>query len=55
MTQVVLEDIKAIAFDLDGTLVDSAGGLAEAIDNMLLLNRRLAQPEQTRLGVIFAE
>ena len=28
---------------------------AEAIDNMLLLNRRLAQPEQTRLGVIFAE
>jgi hypothetical protein len=28
---------------------------AETIDNMLLLNRRLAQPEQTRLGVIFAE
>ncbi|EPL9571875.1 phosphoglycolate phosphatase [Providencia rettgeri] len=35
MTQVVLENIKAVAFDLDGTLVDSAGGLAEAIDNML--------------------
>lgn len=35
MTQVVLENIKAIAFDLDGTLVDSAAGLAEAIDNML--------------------
>lgn len=35
MTQVVLENIKAIAFDLDGTLVDSASGLAEAIDNML--------------------
>ena len=28
---------------------------AETIDNMLLLNWRLAQPEQTRLGVIFAE
>ena len=28
---------------------------AETIDNMLLFNRRLAQPEQTRLGVIFAE
>lgn len=35
MTQVVLENIKAIAFDLDGTLVDSASGLADAIDNML--------------------
>ena len=35
MTQVVLENIKAIAFDLDGTLVDSAGGLTEAIDKML--------------------
>ncbi|MEX0425752.1 phosphoglycolate phosphatase [Providencia rettgeri] len=35
MTEVVLENIKAIAFDLDGTLVDSAAGLAEAIDNML--------------------
>lgn len=35
MTQQSLENIKAIAFDLDGTLVDSAGGLAEALDNAL--------------------
>ncbi|AMG67767.1 phosphoglycolate phosphatase [Providencia stuartii] len=35
MTQPRLENIKAIAFDLDGTLVDSAGGLAEALDNAL--------------------
>lgn len=35
MTQPSLENIKAIAFDLDGTLVDSAGGLAEALDNAL--------------------
>ena len=36
MTQPSLENIKAIAFDLDGTLVDSAGGLAEALDNALV-------------------
>ncbi|MCW2256932.1 phosphoglycolate phosphatase [Providencia alcalifaciens] len=35
MTQPSLENIKAIAFDLDGTLVDSAGGLAEALDKAL--------------------
>ncbi|SQI30217.1 Phosphoglycolate phosphatase [Providencia alcalifaciens] len=35
MTHAVLESIKAIAFDLDGTLVDSAGGLADAIDKTL--------------------
>ncbi|MFZ4210666.1 phosphoglycolate phosphatase [Pantoea endophytica] len=28
-------DIRALAFDLDGTLVDSAPGLAQAIDNAL--------------------
>lgn len=30
-----LHDIKGIAFDLDGTLVDSAPGLTDAIDNAL--------------------
>lgn len=35
MTHAVLDSIKAIAFDLDGTLVDSAGGLADAIDKTL--------------------
>lgn len=35
MTQPSLENIKAIAFDLDGTLVDSASGLAEALDKAL--------------------
>ena len=35
MTQPVLENIKAIAFDLDGTLVDSVGGLSEAVDKAL--------------------
>lgn len=30
-----LEDIQAVAFDLDGTLVDSVPGLAIAIDRML--------------------
>ncbi len=28
-------DIRGIAFDLDGTLIDSAPGLASAIDLML--------------------
>ena len=28
-------DIRALAFDLDGTLVDSAPGLADAIDRTL--------------------
>ncbi|EKT56138.1 phosphoglycolate phosphatase [Providencia burhodogranariea] len=35
MTQPNLENIKAIAFDLDGTLIDSVGGLAEALDKAL--------------------
>ncbi|XTZ38741.1 phosphoglycolate phosphatase [Salmonella enterica] len=30
-----MQSIKAIAFDLDGTLVDSAPGLAAAVDNAL--------------------
>jgi hypothetical protein len=44
---------------IDHALADGAHHFAqleaEAIDNMLLLNRRLAVPEQARLGVIFAE
>lgn len=52
MTQAVLENIKAIAFDLDGTLVDSAAGLAEAIDNMLAdLNFPAAGKERTSIWV----
>ncbi|AOM41836.1 phosphoglycolate phosphatase [Xenorhabdus hominickii] len=30
------KEIRAIAFDLDGTLVDSAGGLADALDQALI-------------------
>ncbi|KAA1178511.1 phosphoglycolate phosphatase [Photorhabdus heterorhabditis] len=36
MANKVLKGIRAIAFDLDGTLVDSAGGLADALDQALL-------------------
>ncbi|MCW7546819.1 MULTISPECIES: phosphoglycolate phosphatase [Photorhabdus] len=36
MVSKVLKGIRAIAFDLDGTLVDSAGGLADALDQALL-------------------
>ncbi|KMW72451.1 phosphoglycolate phosphatase [Photorhabdus luminescens subsp. luminescens] len=36
MASKVLKGIRAIAFDLDGTLVDSAGGLADALDQALL-------------------
>ncbi|PQQ42279.1 phosphoglycolate phosphatase [Photorhabdus luminescens] len=36
MASKVLTGIRAIAFDLDGTLVDSAGGLADALDQALL-------------------
>lgn len=32
-----LTKIKVIAFDLDGTLVDSAGGLADALDQALII------------------
>jgi len=32
-------DIRALAFDLDGTLVDSAPGLASAVDNTLIALR----------------
>ncbi|MBD2784519.1 phosphoglycolate phosphatase [Xenorhabdus sp. DI] len=35
MKNNVVKGIRAIAFDLDGTLVDSAGGLAEALDQAL--------------------
>lgn len=35
-----LTDIQAIAFDLDGTLVDSIGGLADALD-YALINQQL--------------
>lgn len=30
-----LQDIRGVAFDLDGTLVDSAPGLAAAVDMAL--------------------
>ncbi|OTA20615.1 phosphoglycolate phosphatase [Xenorhabdus beddingii] len=36
MTNNVVKEIRAIAFDLDGTLVDSAGGLADALDQALM-------------------
>ncbi|PHM50242.1 phosphoglycolate phosphatase [Xenorhabdus miraniensis] len=36
MTNNVVEGIRAIAFDLDGTLVDSASGLANALDQALI-------------------
>ncbi|KMJ46434.1 phosphoglycolate phosphatase [Xenorhabdus khoisanae] len=36
MTNNVVEGIRAIAFDLDGTLVDSASGLADALDQALI-------------------
>ncbi|CAQ82160.1 MULTISPECIES: phosphoglycolate phosphatase [Photorhabdus] len=36
MANKVLKGIRAVAFDLDGTLVDSAGGLADALDQALL-------------------
>ncbi|MGV3345213.1 phosphoglycolate phosphatase [Enterobacteriaceae bacterium LUAb1] len=32
---VLFTDLRALAFDLDGTLINSATGLAEAIDRML--------------------
>ncbi|MDX7998729.1 phosphoglycolate phosphatase [Xenorhabdus sp. Reich] len=36
MTNNAVKEIRAIAFDLDGTLVDSAGGLADALDQALI-------------------
>ncbi len=36
MKNDVIKGIRAIAFDLDGTLVDSAGGLADALDQALI-------------------
>ncbi|PHM44716.1 phosphoglycolate phosphatase [Xenorhabdus mauleonii] len=36
MTDKQVKKIRAIAFDLDGTLVDSAGGLADALDQALI-------------------
>ncbi|MBD2781819.1 phosphoglycolate phosphatase [Xenorhabdus szentirmaii] len=35
MTNNIMKGIRAIAFDLDGTLVDSVGGLADALDQAL--------------------
>ncbi len=35
MGKNVVKNIRAIAFDLDGTLTDSAGGLADALDQAL--------------------
>lgn len=34
-----LTKIKVIAFDFDGTLVDSAGGLADALDQALIIQQ----------------
>jgi len=34
-----LTKIKVIAFDLDNTLVDSAGGLADALDHALIIQQ----------------
>lgn len=36
MTFKKLTAIQAIAFDLDGTLVDSASGLADTLDHALI-------------------
>ncbi|MBD2802449.1 phosphoglycolate phosphatase [Xenorhabdus sp. M] len=36
MTNNIMKGIRAIAFDLDGTLVDSVGGLADALDQALI-------------------
>lgn len=43
-----LADVRAVAFDLDGTLVDSAPGLAWAVD-MALYALELPQPGETRV------
>ena len=40
MTEKKLKGIRAIAFDLDGTLTDSAVGLTEATNYALLLCQR---------------
>lgn len=42
MTTKKLTGIHAITFDLDGTLVDRAGGLAEALDYTLITQQLTA-------------
>uniref|UniRef100_UPI0036D9308D phosphoglycolate phosphatase n=1 Tax=Photorhabdus sp. RM322S TaxID=3342825 RepID=UPI0036D9308D len=50
MANKVLKGIRAIAFDLDGTLVDSAGGLADALDQALLA-KGFPAPGKERVAV----
>ena len=49
------EDIRGVAFDLDGTLVDSAPGLATAVD-MALYALELSQVKNALLpGLVTAQ
>jgi phosphoglycolate phosphatase len=49
---MTLEHVRAMLFDLDGTLIDSAPDLAQAVDAMLAdLRRPLAGEEQVRYWV----
>lgn len=50
------EDIRGVAFDLDGTLVDSAPGLAAAVDMALYALGCLSQVKNALLpGLVTAQ
>ncbi|MGQ7789261.1 HAD family hydrolase [Shigella flexneri] len=50
------EDIRGVAFDLDGTLVDSAPGLAAAVDMALYaLELPVAGEERVITGLVTAQ
>ena len=50
------EDIRGVAFDLDGTLVDSAPGLAAAVDMALYaLELPVAGEERVIPGLVTAQ